>query len=141
MTYAAITGWGKCLPPAILTNDDLSTFLDTDDEWITTRTGMKERRISHVPISTLGHVAACRALAAAGKTADDIDIIIFGTTTADTVCPNTSSHVQKLLGATDAACIDLNTACTSFLYSLSAATSMIRNSSTAPSLRKRWSTY
>ena len=48
MTYAALTGWGKCLPPAILTNADLSTFLPTDDNWITSRTGMKERRISHV---------------------------------------------------------------------------------------------
>ena len=49
MTHAAIVGWGKCLPPSILTNQDLATFLPTDDEWITTRTGMKERRISHVP--------------------------------------------------------------------------------------------
>jgi 3-oxoacyl-[acyl-carrier-protein] synthase-3 len=126
MIYAAITGWAKCLPPAILTNQDLSSFLDTDDEWIITRTGMKERRISHVPISTLGHVAARRALAAAGKTPDDVDLIIFGTTTPDQICPNASSNVQKMLGAKNAACIDLNTACTSFLYSLSVATSMIR---------------
>ncbi|MCJ7771589.1 MAG: 3-oxoacyl-ACP synthase, partial [Desulfobacterales bacterium] len=126
MTYAAITGWAKCLPPAVLTNADLSSFLETDDEWITTRTGMKERRISHVPISTLGHVAARRALAAAGKTADEVELIIFGTTTPDQICPNTSSHVQNLLGADNAACIDLNTACTSFLYSLSVATSMIK---------------
>jgi len=126
MPHAAITGWAKCLPPAVLTNEDLSTFLDTDDEWITTRTGMKERRISHVPISTLGYVAASRALATAGKKAKDIDLIIFGTTTADQICPNTSSHVQKMLGASNAACIDLNTACTSFLYSLSTATAMIR---------------
>ena len=126
MKYAAITGWAKCLPPAILTNEDLSTFLDTDDEWISSRTGMKERRISHVPISTLGHVAAHRALACAGKSADDVELIIFGTTSPDQICPNTSSHVQKLLGAKNAACMDLNTACTSFLYSLTAATSMIR---------------
>jgi len=51
MTYAAITGWGKCMPPAVLSNRDLSTFLDTDDEWIVSRTGMKERRVSHVPAS------------------------------------------------------------------------------------------
>ena len=51
MTYAALTGWGKCLPPAILTNADLSTFLPTDDAWITSHTGMKERRVSHVPVS------------------------------------------------------------------------------------------
>ncbi len=128
MIYAAITGWAKCLPPAILTNADLSSFLDTDDEWITSRTGMKERRISHVPLSTLGHVAACRALAAAGKTAAEVDVIIFGTTTPDQICPNTSSHVQKLLNAQNAACMDLNSACTSFLYSLSVATSLIKTS-------------
>jgi 3-oxoacyl-[acyl-carrier-protein] synthase-3 len=69
MTYAAITGWGKCLPPAILTNKDLATFIDTDDEWIVSRTGMQERRISHVGGSDLGYVAAARALAVAGKDA------------------------------------------------------------------------
>ena len=54
MTYAAITGWGKCMPPAVLTNDDLSTFLETSDEWINSRTGMSERRVSHV--SAIEHV-------------------------------------------------------------------------------------
>ena len=70
MQYAAITGWAKCLPPAVLSNRDLSTFLDTDDEWIRSRTGMVERRISHVPVSELGSVAAARALAAAGAEPD-----------------------------------------------------------------------
>ena len=54
MTHAAITGWGKCLPPAVLTNADLATFLDTNDEWIATRTGIHERRISHVPLERAG---------------------------------------------------------------------------------------
>jgi 3-oxoacyl-[acyl-carrier-protein] synthase-3 len=126
MTHAAITGWAKCMPPAVLTNEDLSTFLDTDDEWITTRTGMKERRISHVHISALVHVAASRALAAAGKTRDEVELIIFGSTTPDQICPNTASYIQKMLGAKKAACMDLNSACTSFMYSLTAATSMIR---------------
>jgi 3-oxoacyl-[acyl-carrier-protein] synthase III len=126
MRYAAITGWGKCLPPAVLTNDDLATFLDTDDEWIRKRTGMQERRISHVTVSQLAYVAAQRALAAAGKTAEDADLIVFGTTTPDSICPNTASGVQKLLAASNAACMDLNTACTSFLYSMTVATSMIR---------------
>ena len=58
MTHAAIVGWGKCLPPSILTNQDLATFLPTDDNWITTRTGMKERRISHVPGMELAITAA-----------------------------------------------------------------------------------
>ena len=126
MTYAAIKGWAKCLPPAVLTNADLATFLDTDDEWIRTRTGMVEHRISHVPVSDLGHVAAHRALACAGVAASEVDLIIFGTTSADQICPNTASRVQQLLGADKAACIDLNTACTSFLYGLSVATAMIK---------------
>lgn len=127
MTYAAITGWGKCLPPAILSNDDLATFLDTNDEWITSRTGMKERRISHVNVSELAHVAAARALAAAGRQPGDVELIIFGSTTFDEMCPNAASHVQQLLGAGNAACMDLNTACTSGMYGLTVATAMIRS--------------
>lgn len=127
MTYANITGWGKCLPPAVLSNEDLATFLDTDDEWITSRTGMKERRISHVPVSELAHVACERALAAAGKTAADVELIVFGSTTFDELCPNAASNVQRLLGASNAACMDVNTACTSGMYSLTVATSMIRS--------------
>ncbi len=127
MTYANITGWGKCLPPAVLTNDDLATFLETDDEWITTRTGMKERRISHVSVSELAHVACAHALAAAGKTAEDVELIVFGSCTFDELVPNAASNVQKLLGASNAACMDLNTACTSGMYALTTANSMIRN--------------
>ncbi len=127
MTYAAITGWGKCLPPAILTNDDLATFLETNDEWITSRTGMKERRISHVNVSDLAYVACERALAAAGKTANDVELIVFGSTTFDELCPNAASRVQQLLGAANAACMDVNTACTSGMYSLTTATAMIKS--------------
>ena len=127
MTYAAITGWGKCLPPAILSNDDLATFLDTNDEWITSRTGMKERRISHVDVSELAYVAAANALAAAGKRAEDVELIVFGSTTFDEMCPNAASNVQRLLGACNAACMDVNTACTSGMYSLTVATAMIKS--------------
>ena len=127
MKYANITGWGKAMPPAILTNDDLATFLDTDDEWITSRTGMKERRISHVQVSELARVACERALAAAGKTALDVDLIVFGSTTFDELCPNAASNVQRMLGANNAACMDVNTACTSGMYSLTVATAMIRS--------------
>ena len=127
MRYAAITGWGKCLPPAVLSNQDLSTILDTDDEWITSRTGMKERRVSHVPVSTLAYVAAARALAAAGKQPEDVELIVFGSTTFDELCPNAASNVQKQLGAVNAACMDVNTACTSGMYALSTATAMIRS--------------
>lgn len=126
MKYAAITGWGKCMPPAVLDNEGLATFLETNDEWITTRTGIKERRISHVPMTVLSHIAAARALACAGVEAQEIDLIIVGTCSADEQVPNTASGVQFLLGAHNAAAMDVNTACTSFLYGLSSATAMIR---------------
>ncbi len=126
MTYAAITGWGKCMPPAVLSNEDLATFLDTNDEWITSRTGMKERRISHVSAVEMSTIAASRALACAGLAAADVDLIIYGGVSNEELCPNSASGVQLALGATKAASIDLNTACTSFCYGLATATSMIR---------------
>jgi len=125
-TYAAITGWGACMPPATLTNDDLSTFLETSDEWITSRTGMKERRISHVSAVELSTVAAQRALACAGLEAADLDLIIYGGVSNEELCPNSASGVQLALGARKAAAVDLNTACTSFCYGLATATAMIR---------------
>lgn len=125
-TFAAITGWGKCMPPAVLSNDDLSTFLETNDEWITTRTGMKERRISHVTSLELATVAAARAIACAGLTPADIDLIVYGSCSYDEQVPNTASGVQMALGASGAAAMDVNTACTSFLYGLTTATGMIR---------------
>src|SRR5690606_32353357 len=126
MTYAAITGWGKCMPPAVLTNADLSTFLDTSDDWITSRTGMKERRVSHVSAIEMAVVAAKRALACAGVDAADVDLIVYGSCSNDEQVPNSASGVQAALGAARAASMDVNTACTSFLYSLSTATAMIR---------------
>lgn len=127
VTYAAITGWGKCLPPAVLTNADLSTFLPTDDEWIRSRTGMVERRISHVPGVELAIVAAERALACAGKTGEDVDIILYGSVSNDEAVPNTASGVQQRIGATRAAAVDINTACTSFMYALTVGSSMIKS--------------
>ena len=126
MTYAAITGWGACMPPAVLTNADLSTFLDTSDEWITSRTGMKERRVSHVSAIELSTIASARALACAGLDAADLDLIIYGSCSNEEAVPNSASGVQVGLGATRAASIDLNTACTSFLYGLTTASAMIR---------------
>jgi 3-oxoacyl-[acyl-carrier-protein] synthase-3 len=126
MKFAAITGWGKCMPPAVLNNADLATFLETNDEWITTRTGIKERRISHVPMTLLSHIAAARALACAGLDPKDLDLIVLGTCSADETVPNTASGVQFMLGADNAAAMDVNTACTSFLYGLSSATAMVR---------------
>jgi 3-oxoacyl-[acyl-carrier-protein] synthase-3 len=125
-TYAAITGWGAAMPPAVLTNADLSTFLDTNDEWITSRTGMKERRISHVSATELATTAAARALACAALDPADLDLIIYGGVTNEELCPNSASGVQYGLGATRAASIDLNTACTSFCYGLATATALIK---------------
>jgi 3-oxoacyl-[acyl-carrier-protein] synthase-3 len=126
MVHAAITGWGKCLPPAILSNADLARFLDTSDEWITSRTGIRERRISHVGLDELARVAALRALAAAGLSPADVELIVFGTTSFQDQAPNQASGLQLALGASRAASMDVNTACTSFLYALSTATAMIR---------------
>ncbi len=127
MTFAAITGWGKCMPPATLTNADLATFLETDDEWIVSRTGMKERRISHVPAIEMATVAAKRALACAGLAPDELDLIVYGSCSNDEQVPNSASGVQACLGAHGAAAMDINTACTSFLYGLSAASAMVRS--------------
>ena len=126
MKYAALTGWGKCLPPAVLTNADLATFLPTDDAWIVQRTGMKERRVSHVAGLELSYVAAQRALAYAGLDASELDFIIYGSCSFDEHVPNTASGLQARLGATKAAAMDVNTACTSFLYGMSTATAFIQ---------------
>src|SRR6056300_600200 len=126
MKHAAITGWGKCLPPAVVTNYDLATFWDTSDEWITSRTGMKERRISHVALSDLAYVAASRALAAAKLHPRNLDMVVLASCTFDSMLPNASSKVQFRLGAKNAGCYDINTACTGFMYALSTATGLIK---------------
>jgi 3-oxoacyl-[acyl-carrier-protein] synthase-3 len=127
MKYAAITGWGDGMPPAVLTNADLSTFLETSDEWITTRTGMRERRVSHITAVEMATIASSRALASAGLDASDVDLIVYGSCSNEEAVPNSASGVQVALGATHAAAMDLNTACTSFLYGLATATSMIQS--------------
>lgn len=126
MRHAAITGWGKCLPPAVLTNADLASFLDTSEDWVVSRTGIRERRISHVLMEELAYVASSRALAAAALQGRDIELIVFGTCSHDDQVPNMASGVQVRIGASAAAAMDVNTACTSFLYGLSTATAMIR---------------
>ena len=127
MPNATITGWGKCLPPGVLTNADIATFLDTSDDWITSRTGISTRRVAHVSLGDMAHVAAARALACAGLTGKDLDLIVFGTTTHDDQCPNMASGLQQKLGAEGCGAMDVNTACTSFLYGLSTAAAMIKS--------------
>ncbi|OUS32751.1 3-oxoacyl-ACP synthase [Thalassotalea sp. 42_200_T64] len=126
MQYADITGWGKYTPPARLTNDDLATFIDTSDEWISSRTGIKERRISHINTAHMAALAGKQALARAGIDADDIDLIIVATCTPDNLVPNTASKVQQLLSTNNSACFDLSSACTGFIYALQNATAQIR---------------
>lgn len=127
MTHAAIVGWGKCLPPSILTNQDLATFLPTDDAWITSRTGMKERRISHVPGMELAITASHRAIACAGMRGEQIELVVYGSCSNDETVPNSASGVQQRIGAAQAASLDVNTACTSFMYGLSIASAMIKS--------------
>jgi len=124
--YADITGWGKCMPPAVMTNDDMASVIDTSNEWIVSRSGISERRVSHVPGSDLAAVAGHRALAAAGHQPEDVDLLIVATCTPDTVIPSTAAHVQKKMGASHAAVFDLNAGCSGFIYSLAVATSMIQ---------------
>lgn len=126
MQYATITGWGKCVPPATLTNHDLATFIDTSDEWIKPRTGISQRHISHVNTSELASVAAQRALAAAGLEGSDIDLIILATASPDTLIPNIASTVQANIGASCGA-FDINAACSGFLYGLGLASSQIKS--------------
>lgn len=126
MTFADITGWGRCLPPATLTNRDIETLVNTSNEWIVSRTGIHERRISHVKNVEMATVAATRALAAAGISAEQLDMIAYATTTPDEVIPNTASMLQNAIGATNAAAVDLNAACTAFVYSFNMISDMIR---------------
>lgn len=124
--FADITGWGKCMPPAVLTNDDLATVIETSDEWIRSRSGISERRVSHVPNSDLAAVAGLRALACAQVDPQEVDLLILATTSGDNIIPSTASYVQAKTGTSNAAVFDLNAGCTGFVYSLEVATSMIR---------------
>jgi 3-oxoacyl-[acyl-carrier-protein] synthase-3 len=127
MANATITGWGRCTPPTILSNEDLEKLTDTSDEWITTRTGIKERRISHVSTSEMAEVASLRAIAAAGLAPSDIDLIILATCTGDTVIPSPAALLQAKLGAVHAAAFDMNAACSGWIYGLHVAGQMIRS--------------
>ncbi len=127
MRHAEITGWGKCVPPAVLSNADLESIMDTSDDWITTRTGIKERRIAHVENSDMATLAARRALAAAGKAPEDVDLIIGATCTPDQMIPSLAVMVQEKLGGPPTGAFDLNAACSGFIYALATADQMIRS--------------
>ncbi len=117
---AAITGWGSYTPAKILNNADLAKTVDTSDEWIRTRTGIRERRIAGPGETTASMCALAgqRALERAGLAARDLDLILCATTTPDHLLPATGCLVQHRLGANRAGAFDLNTACTGFIYAL-----------------------
>ncbi|MEI6213563.1 MAG: beta-ketoacyl-ACP synthase III [Desulfuromonadales bacterium] len=123
-----ITGTGSCLPERILTNADLERMVDTSDEWITTRTGIKQRRIASDGeyTSTFAVRAARRAMEMAGVEAAELDLIILGTVTPDFPFPATSCIVQHEIGAINAAAFDISAACSGFVYGLSLAEKHIR---------------
>ncbi len=87
MVRTTITGWGRCIPEGVVTNDDLATVIDTSDEWIATRSGIRQRMVSHVENSDMATVAARHALAAAGMEATDLDYILVATCTPDRFIP------------------------------------------------------
>jgi 3-oxoacyl-[acyl-carrier-protein] synthase-3 len=120
---SSIIGTGSYLPEKVLTNDDLSKIVDTSDEWITTRTGIKERHIAadDQATSDLAAEAARRAMTAAGVTPEDIDLIVVATVTPDMFFPSTACFVQRKIGATNAVCFDISAACSGFLYALQVA--------------------
>lgn len=120
---AKIIGTGSYLPERVLSNHDLEKMVDTNDEWIVTRTGMRERRIARSDeyTSDMAIAAARNALADAALSPDEIDFIIVATLTPDYLCPSTACLVQCALGAKKAAALDVQAACTGFIYGLSMA--------------------
>jgi 3-oxoacyl-[acyl-carrier-protein] synthase-3 len=122
-----IVGTGSFTPERVLTNQDLEKIVDTSDEWIVSRTGIKERRISdpQTPSSSLATEAARRALEMAGLQGSDLDQIVVGTVTGDRTFPSTACIVQDRLGAVNAHAFDVSAACAGFLYGLSVGRSAI----------------
>lgn len=127
MRYAHIVGWGCYLPEHVLTNDDLANIVETSDEWIYTRTGIRERRIAadKESTATLAFEAAARALAVANIPSPKVDLIVVATSTSEYIFPSTASLVQDYLGATRAGAFDLSAACSGFVYGLSMAADAI----------------
>ncbi|HBK46064.1 MAG TPA: 3-oxoacyl-ACP synthase [Xanthomonadaceae bacterium] len=127
--YSRIAGTGSYLPEKVLTNDDLAKMVDTSDEWIRTRTGIRERHIAadDQTTSDLAYFAATRAMEAAGVVAEDLDLIVVGTTTPDLIFPSTACLLQARLGALGCGAMDVNAACSGFVYALSVADKFIRS--------------
>lgn len=131
MPYAHITGWGMAVPEPILTNDDISKMVDTNDAWIRERTGIHERRIARdneFP-STLGVEASINALRVANLRPTDLDLIICTSSSPEYIFPATACLIQDQLGASKAGAFDLLAACTGFIFALNMAAQAIRSGS------------
>ncbi|MCF6300296.1 MAG: ketoacyl-ACP synthase III [Proteobacteria bacterium] len=126
--YSRIVSTGSCLPEKILTNADLEKIVDTDDQWIQDRTGIKQRHVVQAgeTSSTLGLAAAKKALEKAGLSADELDMIVVGTTTPDYIFPSNACLIQEGLGCGGIAAMDVNAACSGSIYALSVADQFIK---------------
>jgi len=126
--FSRIAGTGSALPAKVLTNKDLEQFVETSDEWIASRTGIRQRHVASEGETTadLAERAARAALEAAGVEPSELDMIALGTTTPDLIFPSTACLVQHRLGANGCAAFDVNAACSGFLYALSVGDSFIR---------------
>ncbi len=125
---SAITGWGMYVPDNVVTNHDLAESLDTSDEWIRTRTGIRERRIAteQETTATMAIAACARALEQATVSPEDVDLVLVATCTPDNVLPATASLVQAGIGAVRAGAFDLNAVCSGFVYAMTVADAFIR---------------
>jgi 3-oxoacyl-[acyl-carrier-protein] synthase-3 len=125
---AHVTGWGRYAPAQVLTNADLERMVDTSDEWIRTRTGIRERRVAaaHETTASMGAVAGLRAIATAGLQPDDIDLILLGTLTPDYWMPSTAALVKEAIGNTRATAFDVMAACSGFVYGFATAQAYIQ---------------
>ncbi|MEA1959355.1 MAG: beta-ketoacyl-ACP synthase III [Chloroflexota bacterium] len=131
MAHARITGWGKYLPERVMTNSDIEKLVDTSDEWIVTRTGIKERHIvgDDEATSTMAVVAGRRALEVARLPSEHLDMVIVATDSPDKVTPASAAYVQHAIGATDAAAFDIVAGCSGFIYALVTAYQFIASGS------------
>ncbi len=129
MKRIGIVGTGSYLPEKVLTNYDLEKFLDTSDEWIYTRTGIRQRRVAapDQAASDLAKVASERALEAAGMAPEELELIIMATITPDTHCPAGANWLEAKLGAVNAVSMDITAACTGFIFALSVAEQYLKN--------------
>jgi 3-oxoacyl-[acyl-carrier-protein] synthase-3 len=127
--FARIAGTGSYLPEKVLSNDDLAKIVETSDEWIASRTGIRERHVAAEGETTgdLAYHAAVRALEAAGVEASELELIVLGTTTPDLIFPSTACLLQARLGANGCPAFDVNAACSGFVYALAVADKFIRS--------------